>query len=285
MNQGDASTGQVKSAARVLDLLELLAEHEEGLTLTQICRALRIPKSSAHALIRTLLGRGYLAQGFQAGTYRLGPRTFEVGSAYMRSVDLIREGQEIIRQISRRCGETTHLATLDGQDVIYVAKEEGNNLIRMVSAVGKRFPAHGTAVGKMLLSGLSRDELLRRYPRSRPLPKLTENTITDPEAFYRELEETRARGYALDHEESTAGLCCVAAPVYDAGGRMVAAMSISVPRVNFTEARLPELLRLVREGAAELSTRLGYLPAGKRADAGVERGREVDRMVGSGRGT
>ncbi len=273
----DRFVGQVKSAARALDILELLAEHEDGLTLTQICNALSMPKSSAHALLRTLMSRGYLSPGFQAGTYRLGPRTFELGSAYMRSVDLIREGQEIIRRISRLCGETTHLATLDGRDVIYVAKEEGNNLIRMVSAVGKRFPAHGTAVGKMLLSGLSADELKKRYPPSETLPKLTPNTITDPKVFYRELAETKARGYALDYEESTVGLCCVAAPVYDADCQMVAAMSISVPRVNFTADRCRDLLRLVLEGASELSTRLGY-----HSDEGVVRWDEArNQAVGT----
>ncbi len=248
----------VKSAVRVLDIFELLAHHPDGLSLSAIAAELAIPKSSAHGLLSTLLGRGYLRVGRNERTYRLGSRLFELGSQYLAGADLFSEGQEIVRATARACDETVHLAVLDGQEVLYIAKEEGTNTIRMVSAVGKRFPAYGTGVGKMLLSALSAAELDRLYPCDQPLAAITARTITDPIVLRQELAATRQRGYATDFEESTPGLCCIAAPVFDSDGAMTAALSVSVPTVRFNPERQAELRQIVQQGAARLSRILGY---------------------------
>lgn len=257
MNQPELQAG-VKSALRVLDIFELLAQHPEGMSLSEIAGALRIPKSSAHNLIYTLLARHYLREGWHDRKYHLGPRLFEIGSGYAASTDLLADGQEVVRATARACDETVHLAILDGAEVVYVAKEEGTSTVRMVSAVGRRFPAYGTGVGKMLLSALLPAELDRLYPPDAGLPPITDKTITDPDEFRRELALTRARGYALDCEESTPGLCCIAAPVYGRDGDMVAAISVSVPSVRFTPQRQDELRKLVQENAANLSHILGH---------------------------
>lgn len=257
MNPTGQSEG-VKSAARVLDIFELLARHPDGLSLSAIAAELAIPKSSAHGLLSTLLSRGYLRGGRHERTYRLGARLFELGSQYLAGADLFSEGQEIVRETAHACNETVHLAILEGNEVLYIAKEEGTNTIRMVSAVGKRFPAYGTGVGKMLLSALSAAELDRLYPCDQPLTAITPRTIIDPIALRQELAVTRQRGYATDFEESTPGLCCIAAPVFDGDGAMTAAISVSVPTVRFGLDRQAELRRIVQQGAARLSHILGY---------------------------
>ena len=250
--------GAVKSLARGLTILEVLSAHPDGLTLSEISRSLALPKSSTHALLHNLLERDYLMDGRRDRTYRLGPRLFQLGNAYVHGIDLVADGQETVRAVSRRCDETVHLATLEGRDVLYVAKEEGTGYIRMVSALGKRVPAHGTGVGKMLLSSLTEEELSALYPPEYPPQQMTAKTIADLSAMKVELGRTRERGYALDDEESTVGLRCVAAPVYDAAGTMVAAMSISVPVARWSRNRQDELLALVLAGTRELSARLGY---------------------------
>ena len=250
-------TEGVKSALRVLDIFELLAEHPDGLSLSAIAAELAIPKSSAHGLLSTLLTRGYLRAGRHDRTYRLGVRLFELGSVYMAGADLLAEGQEVVRETARACDETVHLAILDGHEVLYVAKEEGTNTVRMVSAVGRRFPAYGTGVGKMLLSALPAEALDRLYPPERALVAITPRTIVEPAGFRQELAETRQRGYATDFEESTPGLCCVAAPVYSSEG-IVAALSVSVPTVRFTAERQAALRQLVQQSADRLSHALGY---------------------------
>jgi IclR family KDG regulon transcriptional repressor len=257
VNQPDLHAG-VKSALRVLDIFELLAQHPEGLSLSEIAAALGIPKSSAHSLIYTLLARHYLREGWHERKYHLGPRLFEIGSGYAASTDLLTDGQEVVRATARACDETVHLAVLDGAEVVYVAKEEGTNTVRIVSAVGRRFPAYGTGAGKMLLSNLPAAELDVLYPPESALPPITEKTITDATAFRRELALTHARGYALDCEESTPGLCCIAAPIYGVDGNMVAAISVSVPTVRFSPVRQQELRALVLANARNLSQILGY---------------------------
>jgi DNA-binding IclR family transcriptional regulator len=250
----------VKSALRVLDIFELLAHYPDGISLSEISAQLSIPKSSAHGLLTTLLNRGYLRAGRSERTYRLGARLFELGSSYLAGTDLLTEGQEVVSELARACDETVHLAILDGDEVLYIAKEEGTNTIRMVSAVGRRFPAYGTGVGKMLLSALPLGELNCLYPPEKPLSPITPRTIVDPVAFRRELAETRRRGYATDFEESTPGLCCIAAPVFNGDGAVAAAISVSVPNVRFTAERQVSLRMLVQQGAARLSRILGYHP-------------------------
>jgi IclR family KDG regulon transcriptional repressor len=255
-----AQTEGVKSALRVLDIFELLAQYPDGINLSEISTRLAIPKSSVHSLLATLLGRGYLRAGRHDHTYRLGARLFELGSRYMAGADLLTEGQEVVRATAHACDETVHLAILDGDEVLYIAKEEGTNTVRMVSAVGKRFPAYGTGVGKMLLSALPAEELDRLYPRNKTLAHITSHTISDPIAFRRELAETRQRGYAIDCEESTPGLCCIAAPVFDCNGAIAAAISVSVPTIRFAAERQVGLRLLVQQGADRLSRILGYHP-------------------------
>lgn len=258
LSQLDHVRGGVKSAARVLDIFELLVEHPDGMSLSEVCTVLGLPKSSGHALLMTLVKRGYLRDGRRERTYRLGPALFELGSAYITSTNLVTDGQAIVSETARACDETVHMAVLDGTDVLYVAKEEGTRTMRMVSSVGKRFPAHGTGVGKMLLSTLDDAALAQRFPDNAHLAQLTPATITDPRALRDELAAIRERGYALDREESTPGLCCVAAPVYGADGTVVAAISISVPSVRFAAPRSDELLALVLAQTQRLSHVLGY---------------------------
>jgi IclR family KDG regulon transcriptional repressor len=248
----------VKSAARAIDVLELLVDRPEGLTLLEIAEELDLAKSSAHGLVATLLGRSVLrlTQDGRRSVYRLGHRIFEIGQAYAQTTDLLRDGQQVVQGLSISCGETAHLAVLDGNFVVYLAKHEGIHAIRMVSAVGKRFSAHGTGVGKVLLAGLEDAEVERRFGAPGAMPPLTPHTVTDLERLLKDLADVRATAIAHEHEESTEGVGCVAAPVYDATG-MVAAISVSVPVGRFPEERQAEFARHVHEAAVSLSVRLG----------------------------
>jgi IclR family transcriptional regulator, KDG regulon repressor len=253
----------VKSADRVLDLLEFFARTPDGMSLAEVCSELGWPKSSTLNLLRTMCARGYVVAANGPASnhhYQLGPKVATLGQAYLDRADLGREGQEVVRAVSRAMDETVHLAVLRGANVLYIAKEEGGGQMRMVSAVGRMIPAHGTGVGKMLLASLSPDELDRLFPPGEPLPRLTATTITDRDAFFCLLDRIREQDFATDDGESTVGLRCIAAPVRDASGKVVAAMSVSVPLPRFTPDRVPMLHRTLLEGAQALSTRLGCPP-------------------------
>lgn len=248
----------VKSAARAIDLLALLADRPDGLTLLEIAGELGLAKSSAHGLVATLLGCHVLrlTQDGSRSVYRLGHRIFEIGQAYAQTTDLLRDGQQEVQELSLSCGETAHLAVLDGNFVVYLAKHEGIHAFRMVSAVGKRFSAHGTGVGKVLLAGLADVEVRRRFGVPGAMPALTPQTVVEVDRLLEDLAHVRATGIAHEHEESTDGVGCVAAPVYDATG-MVAGLSVSVPIGRLPQAREVEFAEHVRGAAARLSVRLG----------------------------
>jgi IclR family KDG regulon transcriptional repressor len=220
-----------------------------------------LPRASVHDLVSTLVDRGFLAAvPGQSHRYRLGHRLCQLGNAYAERLDLPREGAYVAAEVAARCAETVHVAVLDGTDVVYVAKVDSTQSVRLVSAVGRRLPAHCTAVGKMLLAGLPADNFATRYPADTALPGMTAASITSTATLADEIGEIRACGLAFDHSESNASVACVAAGVRDRTGGIVAAMSISVPTVRWSDDIAAALAEVVTEGARRLSTRLGATP-------------------------
>ncbi len=264
----------VPALMRALDILELFLTGTDY-SAPEITARLGLPRTTVHELLTTLVARSYLAPDpDKPNRYRLGIRVFQLGSAFAERLDLARESQAISREVAAACDETVHVAVLDGTDVVYIAKVDSTHPVRLVSAVGRRLPAHCTGVGKMLLSGLSEEALDARYPKDRPLPAMTPRSITSPTRLKQHLAEIRQRGLAYDYCESNDAAACVAAPVYDASGAMVAAMSISVPILRWNDQRREELGHLVAEGARRLSTQLGYRPASAGGSAGGATGGE-----------
>jgi IclR family transcriptional regulator, KDG regulon repressor len=248
----------VPAVARALDILELFLE-TPVVSAPEITERLGLPRTTVHELVTTLAARSYLVPvPGQPTRYRLGLQLFLLGSSFAERLDLATEAQEVAAETAAACDETVHVALLEGTEVVYVAKVDSTHPVRMVSAVGRRLPAHCTGVGKVLLSGLTPEALDARYPRDRVLPSMTARSITSPRKLRAHLAEVRAASVAYDDCESNDAVHCVAAPVYERSGAMVAAMSISVPNIRWDARRRTELTKLVRSGAAALSQRLGH---------------------------
>lgn len=249
----------VPAVARAADVLDLFLADAETLSMPEICAALHLPRATVHDLVSTLVGRGYLAPvPGQQHRYRLGLRLFQLGNAYAERLDLAREGAQVAADVAAACEETVHVAVLDGTDVVYVAKVDSTHPVRMVSAVGRRLPAHCTAVGKMLLSGLSPADLASRYPADVPLVGMTPGSITSATELAAQVAEISARGLAFDDCESNDSVACVAAGVRDRTRAMVAALSISVPTVRWSPDIARRWSTVVTEGADRLSALLGF---------------------------
>jgi DNA-binding IclR family transcriptional regulator len=248
----------VPALERAFDVLELFLEDPE-LSAPEITAKLGLPRTSVHELVGTLAARNYLTPaGRDGNSFRLGVRCLQLGSAYSERLDLIREGQRVAEDIVEQCNETVHIGLLDGTDVLYVAKVDSSHPVRMVSAVGRRLPAHCTAVGKAMLAELPRTRITELYTHVN-LTAMTENSITTRKALRRELDAIVAQG-GLAHEycESNEAVACVAAPIHDRSGTVSAAMSIAVPIMRWNEDVEARLGDLVRAGAAAVSERLGY---------------------------
>lgn len=248
----------VPAVTRALDILELFLEGDGSLSAPDVTRRLQLPRTTVHELLTTLAARAYLVPvPEQPGRYRLGVRTYQLGSRYAEQLDLAAEGQQVAREVAETCDETVHVAILEDTDVIYIAKVDSTHAVRMVSAAGRRLPAHCTSVGKMLLASLPEAELTARIS-GRELTAMTPNSMTDPAVLREALVGIQERGVAVEHRESNPDVSCVAAPVRNGAGRVVAALSISVPMIRWSDDRESELEQLALKGAAELSTRLGH---------------------------
>ncbi|WP_309051617.1 IclR family transcriptional regulator [Streptomyces sp.] len=248
----------VPAVTRAFDILELFLHGDGTLSAPEITRRLQLPRTTTHELVSTLVARNYLVSvPDQPGRYRLGVRTYQLGSRYAEELDLAAEGRQVAQEVAETCGETVHVALLEDMDVIYIAKVDSTHAVRMVSAAGRRLPAHCTAVGKMLLATLPEAELEARLD-GRELTAMTPNSLTDPDALRAALAEIRILGVAVEQRESNPDVSCVAAPVRDRAGRVVAALSISVPVHRWHEERENELTALAVRGAGDLSARLGF---------------------------
>jgi IclR family KDG regulon transcriptional repressor len=246
---------RVKSADRVMAVLDLVAERG-SMPFSEIAERLELPKSSAHALLRTMEARGYLAHDPEARAYRLGTRVWEVAQAIHEIEDLRTALTPLMDALVERTGETVQLASLDGVSAVYLGLSESPHPMKLTSRAGARLPAHTSAIGKALLADLDPEEAGRRLEGA-VLVKLTEHTITDVEELLAELERIRRQGYALDNEEFAIGLRCVAMPIRDREGKSVAAMSVSMPTPRYSRQVAAVARRALAETAAEAAERLG----------------------------
>lgn len=246
----------VKSADRALMVLDLIATRGPS-TFSEIVAALDLPNSSAHNLLQTMVARDYLEIDPGPRRYRLGLRLWQVAQAYLGNGDLVATAQPIMDALVAETGETVQLARLDGVENVYLAIAQSPHPMKLVSEVGTRLYAHATGLGKVLLAALPPDEAEARLRRVE-LPRFTRNTVCDVDRLLQELEQVRERGFATDDEEYVIGCRCVAMPVHDAAGRIVAAMSVSVPTPRYDEQVAEHVSRSLSEAVASLSRRLGY---------------------------
>lgn len=232
----------VKSADRTLLVLERLSEWGEPASLPRLARELDIPKSSLHAILRTMLARGWLEMDAQ-DRFTLGVRALLVGTSYVDTADIVALTAGTLDWLAETLAETIHLGRLDGADIVYLAKRESPHPLRLFSAIGRRLPAYSTALGKAILAELPGPEVAEHVPEN--LQALTPRTITDRATLSAELRSTHERGYARDDQENMEGLIClavalpIAAPAQDA-------ISCSIPSARLDATREVFVLEQLR---------------------------------------
>lgn len=246
----------VAAVGRALGILENVDSGVRGTGITELSRRLGLGKSTVHRLCATLEHHGYLTRDPGTGRYRLSLRVFQIGSHALDALDLPSRAMPALEALGAATAETVHLAVLDGAEVIFIGKVESPRPLRLYSQVGRRCPAHCTAVGKVLLAHAGGER--RALAAARTLKRYTPKTITSAAALERELDEVRRRGYAADEEEFEEGIRCIAAPVHDYRGRVVAALSVSVPAGRLPRQRAASLVDQVLAAARQVSEALGH---------------------------
>lgn len=241
---------------RSLDILELFLNARHGLSAAEVVTRTGLPKTTVHEILATLTERKYLRRDDATATFNLGLSLFRLGNAFAERLDLHAVGLDVARSVSEQCDETVHVAVLDNSDAVYLCKVDSTQAVRMVSRAGGRVPAHCTAVGKVLLAHLPDAE--RRRLLARELEPLTSRSITEPHVLANQLDEVKASGFAIEDGESSPDVACVAAPVRDHTGAVVAALSISVPDMRWAKRPEAEWTGLAIAGARHLSEELGF---------------------------
>jgi len=214
----------VNSVKRAAAILSLLGK-EGRLSLTQICRTLRIPKSTTFSILETLEAERIVEKDEPTGTFSLGIRLLELGQEAQKNFELRKVASPYLQQLNHALDETVHLTVLDDDEVLYVECFESSKRLRTYSVIGIRGPLHCTAVGKAILAFLDDDQKIRLVNRLE-LVKFTPNTITERKALLEDLDLVRRRGYSVDDVEHEEGVRCVGAPVYDNKGRASGCLSI-----------------------------------------------------------
>lgn len=247
----------VKSALRVLLLIELLTENPRGLTFPEIREQLDLPKSSLHGLLKVATDRGHLSFDESNRTYRLGVRQLEAGQAFFAGSDLREQALPVMERVRDQINETVQLSVLDGRENVYVAKVSATQALQLVSEVGSRLPAHATGLGKVLLAHLDPDELERRF-EGVVFEQFTERTVGSLGELRTVLETIRRNGYGIDDGEYTDGVYCIAVPIFGVGPAPLAAMSVSIPTIRVHEGTHDAVLALLLEESRRLSRGLGH---------------------------
>ncbi|MBU8908200.1 IclR family transcriptional regulator [Desertibacillus haloalkaliphilus] len=247
----------IQSVDRALKILELFNEHETELKITDISERLHLHKSTVHSLLKTLQSHRYIEQNHESGKYRLGMKLFERGNFVLQTMDVGNLAKPHLHTISKETRQTVHLVILDGKEGVYIDKVEGLTSSSLYSRIGRRIPIHCSAVGKALVAYKSKkvlNEILDDYD----FIQQTQYTITSNEEFLKELETVRQKGYSQDNQENELGVHCIAIPIRNHTGEVVAAISISSPVMRFNEEEMAKHIEILKREAKALSKKLGH---------------------------
>lgn len=242
---------------RALAMLEAISRSAAGLSNSELARKLKIPKSSTSYILRALEAGGYLRRE-PAGRYRLGLALLSLSSRVLEGLDVREVALPILHHLVDRSGLTAHLAVLDHGQAVYIAKADAPGFIKMNTWPGRRMNLHSTSVGKALLAHLPEEEVARIMEKG--LKKWTPHTLTAPARLLTDLEHVRKRGYAVDEQESTVGIRCVAAPIFSAHG-VTASIGVTGTVTQFHVSDVHRFAEMVKDAARRVSLQLGWSPA------------------------
>lgn len=249
---------RLSSVAMAMRLLKAFSDGEAEIGVSALAARLGLAKSTVHRLASTLVAESMLEQNPETGRYRLGIALFGLGALVRRRMNLSTEAKPFLFDLRERTNETVLLGIPTESDIMYVYNLESAQAIRMRSDIGVRRPAYCTAVGRAIFA-FQQPEIVERVLAA-PMPARTPRTITGPEALRAALAEVRRLGYAVEDEESEAGMRCIAAPVRDASGEVVGAVGVAGPVQRLSMERLTAIAAPLIETTEAISARLGYQP-------------------------
>ncbi len=245
-----------KTVKKAFRLLEFLGEKQPSRP-SELVQQLKLTRSNVHRLLSTLEQVGYVEKSDDS-RYRLSCKMFMLGSNILKRNQLSDVAHPFMFRLAELTQENVNLAVMYEQKVLYIKKIESPHYLKLDQPIGKTDPLHCTALGKVLMSGLT-DEELEKFCGSTELSSYTKNTITNPKKLIRVIQEVRKKGYAIDLQEVMEGVHCISAPVRDHTNKVIAAVSISSPAFRLTKEKLGEMKVPLIETCSEISKKMGYI--------------------------
>lgn len=252
-------TPPIQSLDRGLVLLEAVAKARRPVSLGELVPVLGIDRSSVFRLANTLGQRGFLAQLPDTKEYTLGPAVWRLASLLPWSEVLARFARDQIAELATRTGETTHLAVREGQQAALIHHQLTERALGCSIGSGHHMPLHGTAIGRALLTDFDRESLAALLG-DEPLPRFSPKTLCSLSELADDCRQTRQRGYVVDDEEYLEGIRCIAAPIRDPDGLVVAAVAVSSPVDRLPKRRYAEVGRMVVETAQTIGAKFRFSP-------------------------
>jgi len=246
----------VPAIKRCFDLIDLLADREKGLTVTEIHRTLHLPLSSAAAILYTLQALGYIEKDEETSCYTLTTKLFTLSGKMSDHFDLVGRCHSLLEHLATESGFTAHIAVMRDGESMYIDRVPGSGLMQFSSYVGMRWPLHASGVGKAILAFLPEEERVQTL-KYLPLTKLTQYTITIRQQLDKQLKEFHRLGYAWEVNEGEPGVACVGAPIFGPEQQLLAAVSVVGTTHLIHEETIRPLGRLVKRVADAMSARLG----------------------------
>ena len=248
----------VQSLERALTILNKLSEYPDGIQITRLAEQVGLTKGTLHRLLSTLSNMNYVVKDEETDKYKLGLQVLFLSRNLLNQSNIVTIAKPFLEKLVQEVNETVHLCIEDRGEVIYIDKIESNQTIRMYSRIGSRAPMYRTAVGKILLSDMSPDKFEDIVSNITFIPK-TPTTITSKEELIKEIETVRVQGYALDNAENEEVLRCIASPIYDHKGKIIASFSISGPNNRVTMDLINHtLIDKMKQYSIAISRNLGY---------------------------
>lgn len=246
----------VSSVLKVFNILQALGEQKE-IGVSELSQRLMMSKATTYRFLQTMKTLGYVSQQGEADKYSLTLKLFELGSKSLEYVDMTELAHKEMQSINEQTREALHLGTLDENAIIYVHKIDSSYSLRMYSRIGRRNPLYSTAIGKVLLAERE-EQFVRNTLSTVEFIAHTENTLSNVDQLLEQLAVVREQHFAEDNEEQEYGVRCIATPIYDRFGTVVAAMSMSFPTIRFDESRKSEYVGMLHTACRNVSRHLGF---------------------------
>jgi DNA-binding IclR family transcriptional regulator len=255
----DRDESRIQSLERGFMILEMVARQRDGITLSELSRALDLHTSTLYHLTRTLVALGYLRTGPDDKRYRMGRGIYQIASACLDEAELSATVQPYLDRLATATGEATHFAIWERRKLLVLTRLECPNALQITERAGTLRPVHCTAIGKVLLAGLTDDDYEDHVAEIDFTP-VTQNTLRDPQALRLQVERARREGIAYDDCEFNPEVRCLAAPVRDFRGQVLGAIGFSGPVWRLSLAGMSDFISVTRSIADEVSDHLGFRP-------------------------